>query len=397
MVEIKIVKAKKEIKDFLKFVDVLYKDSYAYVPSYKYSEKNLFSHRKNPNLSSNETIGFLAYQERKVVGRIMGILNRIEMSDRKVVRFSHFDFINDSEVSFALLDAVCNWAKSLDAEYIIGERGFNDLMQVGIEINNNSNKLATFQQRHNHEYYLEHLKNYGFDTQKKFNEYYLQLKEDFDETNARILIDKNLSEKSLKFVEGTKKFKITMYGRKIFDLLYETSTFSYPTVIDDKTFLDYFKIIDNLFENRDLKILINENDDVAGCLLLTKNTSLALQTTCGKVLASKRMYNIGGEFKNEYDISLLAINKKYMSAVCEIFANTLAIEVKKNNFYAIFSNLWINSDVKKDIFKELFDMNNIRNRAILEKSLIEKIKPVVKRRKTELIGPIKKAFGYKLK
>lgn len=397
MVEIKIVKSKKDIKDFLKFVDVLYKDCYAYIPSYKNCEKNLFSHKKNSYLNSNETTGFLAYQEGKIVGRIMGILNRIEMASSKVVRFSHFDFINDSEVSYALLDAVCNWAKSLDAEFVIGDLGFNDLMQVGIEINNNSNKLATFQQRYNFSYYLEHLKNYGFDIQKKLNEYYLQLKEDFDEDNARILIDKNLSEKSLRFVDGTKKFKLAMYGRKIFDLLYENLNFSCSTVIDDKSILDYFKTIDNLFESQDLKILINEYDDVAGCMLLTKNTSLALQTTCGKVLASKRMYNIGGEFKNEYDISLLAINKNYMSSVCEIFANELGIEAKNNKFYAIFSNLWINSDIKKEKFGAIFDIHNIRTRAVLQKSLAKKSELIVKRAKSDLIGPIKKAYIKKLK
>lgn len=397
MVEIKIVKSKKDIKDFLKFVDILYKDAYAYVPPYKCCEKHLFSHKRNSNLDSNETTGFLAYQEGKVVGRIMGILNRIEMANNKVVRFSHFDFINDSEVSFALLDAICNWAKSLNAEFVIGDLGFNDLMQVGIEINNNSNKLATFQQRYNFLYYSEHLKNYGFQIQKKFNEYYLQLKEDFDEDNARILLDKNLSEKSLRFVEGTKKFKIAMYGRKIFDLLYENSIFSYSTVVDDKSILDYFKLIDNLFESEDLKILINENDDVAGCMLLTKNTSLALQTTCGKVLVSKRMYNIGGEFKNEYDISLLVVNKNYMSSVCEIFASILGVEAKNNNFYAIFSNLWINTDIKKDKFGMIFDIHNIRTRAILQKALVEKNKPIVKRGKSDLIGPIKKVFVNKLK
>ena len=86
-----------------------------------------------------------------------------------------------------------------------------------------------------------------------------------------------------------------------------------------------------------------------------------------------------------------------MSSVCGIFASILAVEAKNNNFYGIFSNLWINTDIKKDKFGMIFDIHNIRTRAIFQKSLIERNKPIVKRGKSDLIGPIKKVFVNKLK
>ena len=115
MVEIKIVKTKKQIKEFVKFVDYLYSDCKQYCPCYQKSEYKLFSHKKNPSLVSNEIIGFLAYQEGKVVGRTLGIINRVEKEQSGIVRFSHFDFINDTEVSFALLNSLFASFKIVDS------------------------------------------------------------------------------------------------------------------------------------------------------------------------------------------------------------------------------------------------------------------------------------------
>lgn len=388
MVELRIVKTKKQQKDFIKFADFLYKENHSYVPYYHKFEKHLFSHKTNPNLISNEIMGVLAYQEGRIVGRILCSYNRIDMSNNKVVKFSHLDFINDSEVSFALLNAVCDWAKTLKAEKIIGDIGFNDLMQCGVVISNNTYSLSTYQQKFNFEYYAEHLRNFGFTISKKFNEYQLMLRNDFDQTNASIEINKLLSQNNFKFVEGNKKFKISVYGRKVFDLLYDNSLSQYSSVIEDKVYLSYLKFINKLYESDDFVIIINDSDEVVGSMIVTKNTSLALQTTCGNVLVSKRMYTVGGEYRNEYDISMLAIDKKYQNQVSNILACKLAITFQNNNYYSIYTNAWINNDTKKEALNKCFDTNLIRTRSLYQKDLVKKplSKLVVKKRTSDLIG-----------
>ena len=238
MVEIKIVKTKKQIKEFVKFVDYLYSDCKQYCPCYQKSEYKLFSHKKNPSLVSNEIIGFLAYQEGKVVGRTLGIINRVEKEQSGIVRFSHFDFINDTEVSFALLNSLLEWAKTLGATSIVGSLNFNDLGQIGMVYKNSSQAISTYQQGYNYSYYLEHLKAFGFTFAKKYNEYSLTLKDNFDLTDVKDNIYKNLSKAKLRLVEGSIKFKVAMYARKIFDLMYENSISSYPLVITDKVYLN---------------------------------------------------------------------------------------------------------------------------------------------------------------
>lgn len=395
MVEIKMVKTKKQQKEFIKFADILYKEDNEYVPYYHRREKKLFSHSHNPNLNANECVAMLAYQDGRLAGRIMCSKNRIEATKDKTVRFSHFDCINDSAVSDALLDKVCDWANTLNAEKVVGELGFNDMMECGIVLTNDLPVMATIQLKYNFEYYSNLLKSFGFSNSKKLYEYQLFLKNDFDIDNAGINLNKMLSKNDFKFIVGDKKFKISMYGRKVFDLLYENDISGHPSVIEDKVYLNYLKELNKLFDSNNFIILANKSDDVVGAMLITRNTSLALQTTRGNVINSKRMYTVGGEYRNEYDISMLAVDKKYCSDVMEIFSDFLASKFSVDNYYSVFTNAWINNETKKQILSRNFDVKLIRTRGIFTKNLREKVnfKPVVKRSTADLIG--RKLIGNK--
>ena len=134
-------------------------------------------------------------------------------------------------------------------------------------------------------------------------------------------------------------------------------------------------------------ILINDIDEVVGSRLITKNTSLGLQTTMGRVFVSKTMYTVGGEYKNEHDISWMISNKNYNKEVVEIFSGILAEKFETNDYYMIFSNLWINSDTKKQAFENYFDFNLLRSRLITSLNLKNnKISGVV-REKEEFCVP----------
>lgn len=387
MVDIKLIRTKSQIKNFFKFADFLYANCPIYVPSYYKNNKQLFNHRKNPNLNSNEIIGFLAYQENRVVGRVLGIINRVERLNQSIVRLYCFDFINDSEVSFGLMNEIEKWALYQKITTIVCELGFNDLNSIGLVYKSDNSTYATYQSRYNFDYYIEHLKNYGFVASKKFSEYALRLKHEFDVDDADISINKQLSQNNLRFVEGDKKFKIAMYGRKIFDLLYENSISGYPTVIDDKVYNKYLKTINKMFDANDLIILVNENDEVVASMLITNNTSLALQTTKGKVLSSKLMYTIGGDFEKEYDISWLIFNKKYCNSACTIFSCVLGKMALTGDMGNIYTNIWLNCEQKRLIFNQVFDMQLIRSRAIYTKNLINSSKPIIKKSTEDLCAP----------
>jgi len=376
MVEIVRVKSRKDKKNFINFENKLYSECEFFIPTIYKDAISLFSTKKNPNLISNETTGYLVYQNGKIAGRVLCSFNRIEKDKKNIVRFSHLDFINDSEVSFALLEMVDKWARFLKTDKIIGDMSFNDTCNIGV-LNDGYDKFATFQHRYNYPYYAMHLKEYGYTVNKKLKEYQLELK-DFDCQNLADLLQDNY-----KIVEGNKDFKIKNYGRKIFDLLYSHSISGFPIVIEEAVYERFFKNLNKLFGEEDLVIIVNENDDVIGAMLITNNTSLALQTTDGKELSSKNMYTVDIENHKYVDLSLFVTAKDYKDIAEKILINILICSMKRKNNKYINTNLWI-QNIEDIGFLNHFDINWNRERVIFSKTL----KSInVKRDKSEMLEP----------
>ena len=114
-VTVKTVTNKKDLKAFVKFPLDLYKDCPYYVPGLFLDEMATLDPAKNPMAKYAKSRLFLAYKEGKVVGRVAAIVNDIANRNwnHQEVRFGWIDFIDDTEVSSALIDAVIGFGKEL--------------------------------------------------------------------------------------------------------------------------------------------------------------------------------------------------------------------------------------------------------------------------------------------
>ena len=123
-VVIKTVENKKELLTFAKFGNRFYKGHKCYVPSMPSDDMVTFDRTKNAAFEFCEAEYFLAYKNGEVVGRVAAIVNHKANKAWNVeqVRFGWFDFIDDLEVSKALLDAVIAFGKS---------KGMNQIAQEG--------------------------------------------------------------------------------------------------------------------------------------------------------------------------------------------------------------------------------------------------------------------------
>ena len=224
MVEIREITTKKELHQFVQFYYDLYRGNDCAVPFIYLDEMATLRSDKNPSFECCESAYFLAYKDGKIVGRVAAIINRRanERWNCHQVRFGWFDFIDDFEVSTALLKAVEDWGKAKGMSEMAGPLGFIDTDREGMLVEG-FDQLASMYVNYNYPYYPQHMERMeGF---KKDNDY----------VECKVKVPEVVPEKFSKVTEmvrrryGLRVHKFTRkelidegYGRKVFDLLNAT-------------------------------------------------------------------------------------------------------------------------------------------------------------------------------
>lgn len=172
MIEVREVLTKKERKEFFKFPVTLYKDIPNSCPSLMSDEKDEFNPEVNGAFNYAKSKLFLAYKDGKVVGRVAAILNGAynEKMGVKELRFSRIDFIDDFEVSKALIGAVKKWAEELGMNRLIGPIGFSDLDKQGMLVDG-FDEMNLYLTIYNFPYYKEHMERMGMEKVVDWIEY----------------------------------------------------------------------------------------------------------------------------------------------------------------------------------------------------------------------------------
>ena len=156
------VSSKKEMKEFVRFNYELYKDNPYAVPDLLEDTLDTFNKKKNPAFRFCEAEWFLARRNGKIVGRICAIINHKanEQWNQKNVRFGWIDFIDDTEVSGLLLQAVEDWGKERGMNKMVGPLGFTDMDLEGM-LTEGYDQLSTMNSIYNYPYYPEHMVKHG--------------------------------------------------------------------------------------------------------------------------------------------------------------------------------------------------------------------------------------------
>ena len=224
LIEIKKVESKKDLKTFIDFHYDLYEGNEYDVPNLFSDEMNTLSKDKNAAFEFCEAEYYLAYKDGKLVGRVAAIINHKANNKwgKKSVRFGWIDFIDDREVSKALLDAVEKYGREKGMEDVVGPLGFTDMDPEGMLVWG-FDQLGTMPTIYNYAYYPEHIEALeGFEVDNKYVEFKIMVPDEVPEKYAKIamMIEKryNLHVRKL-----TKKdiFQGGM-GQKIFDLINDT-------------------------------------------------------------------------------------------------------------------------------------------------------------------------------
>ena len=281
-VQIKRVETKKDLKAFIECHYDLYEGNQYDAPNLYSDELKTLSRDKNAAFDFCEAEYFLALKEGKVVGRVAAIINNKanEKWDKKDVRFGWIDFIDDIEVSKALLKAVEDYGREKGMTSVVGPLGFTDMDPEGM-LTWGFDQLGTMATIYNYDYYPKHMEKLGgWEKDNDYVEYRLDVPETAPEKYTKIaeMVEKRYNLHARKLTK--KEIFEGGYGKKLFDLINVTYSHLYGfSELSERQIDQYVKMY---FPLADLDLITvvedgNKDNQLVGLAITIPSLTRALQ------------------------------------------------------------------------------------------------------------------------
>ncbi len=374
-ITIKTVTNRKDLKTFVRYANKLYKGNPYYVPSMPFDDLNTLSKDVNGAFEFCEAEYFLAYKDDKLVGRVAAIINHKANKSWEVnqVRFGWFDFIDDIEVSKALLDAVIAFGKSRGVNQIVGPLGFTDFDPEGMLVEG-FDRLSTMALIYNHPYYPEHMKQLGYEKETGWVEYRLTLPDEVPERHLKVA--EFVTERyGLRLVKKTKKqvYK-EKYGQKIFSLINETycKLYGYSLLSEKQIdqFVDtYLGVID-----MDMLAFVEDRDgNLIAAGLAMPSIAKALQKCNGEIVPFgwyHLLKNMYWKRPDTLELLLIGVKPEWQSkGVNSLIFVDLLQRYKKMGFKYAETNANLESNTKVQAMWSVFEKEQHKKRWVFGKEI----------------------------
>lgn len=280
------VQTKREMDDFIRLPHRLYADCPQYVPDLDTDIRDTFNPCKNAGLEYSDIQPFVAYDERgNCVGRIAGIINHRanEKWKTKNVRFGLIEFIDDTDVSSALLGAVEEWGRERGMEHIQGPMGIFDFDKEGMLVEDfeRTGSMITI---YNPPYYPRHIETLGYEKEADWIQIRIDVPHEVPAKYTRVArLSKEMF--GLKVRKLTRKEILQQgYGKKVFDLLNlaYSPLFGYTELTDSQidSFLHrYIPLVDL----RMLLVIEDSEGRLVGVAITMGSLSDALRKSHGRM------------------------------------------------------------------------------------------------------------------
>lgn len=350
--EIVKVSSKKDMKIFVRFANRLYKGNPYYVPSMPFDDMGTFDPKQNGAFDFSEAELYLARRDGEVVGRVAAIINRKANEAWNVdqVRFGWFDFIDDIEVSSALLDAVIAFGRSRGMKQIVGPLGFTDFDPEGMLVEG-FDRLSTMALIYNHPYYPEHMKKLGYVKETGWIENLITIPDSLPEKYIRVaeIVKERYDLKVRKFTR--RQIRKEDYGRKFFKLINETYCVLYGfSLLSDKQIDKYVDLYLSLIDARMLTFIEDKDGNLIAAGVSIPSLSRALQKCNGEIFPFGWWHLLKAMFLKKpetLDLLLIGVEPEWQSkGVVALLFMDLFQTYRKLGFKYAETNAMLEDNVK---------------------------------------------------
>ncbi|WP_373726805.1 N-acetyltransferase [Bacteroides heparinolyticus] len=318
-ITIKKVSTRRELEKFIRFNYRLYKENPYSVPDLFDDMLNTFNKKKNAAFEFCEADYFLALRDGEIVGRVAAIINHKANRtwNKKDVRFGWIDFIDDAEVSEALMRTVEQWGKERGMTHIQGPLGFTDFDAEGMLIEG-FDQLSTMSTTYNYPYYSTHIERMGFEKDADWVEYKIYIPDDIPDKHKRIseLIQRKYNLNVVKCISARTLAK--KYGQAIFELMNEAYRPLYGySALSQRQIDQYIRMYLPIIDLRMVTLITDADDRLIAVGLSMPSLSKALQKSNGRLLPLGWYYLGKTIFLKRYpkilDLLLVAVKPEYQN------------------------------------------------------------------------------------
>ena len=366
------VHTKRQLKQFVKFPLRLYRGNPYYVPAMYSGELTTLDHEKNPAFEYCEARYWLAYEGRRVVGRVAAIINPRynEKWNRPYMRFAWLDFMDDPAISAALIGAVEDWAREKGFKAVHGPIGFTGLDREG-QLVEGFEELATMATQYNYAYYNDHLDRLGYQKETDWIEFELQMPEELDERITRavgIVLKRN----NLHLLKNPSKQEIVKYAGQLFGLINSEYSELYTNApLSEAEIRHYTREYLGVVNPDYIPIVLDQNDDMVGFGLTVPSLSRALQKCKGRLFPFGWWHILRALKKNDRaDLYLIAVKKQYRGlGINMVMMNQVWQTFKAQGIRKIETNPEFEDNLNVQSLWKMFEKRQHKRRRVFIKQL----------------------------
>ena len=276
------VQGKRMLKQFIRFPLELYKDCSNWVPAFEDDEfKSLGD--DNPSLAFCERELYLAFQGKKIVGRIAAIINHNANKkwNENTVRFGWYDVVDDFEVAKALVDRVIEWGKERGATKIKGPLGFTDMDREGLLVEGFENE-SPFTVIYNYPYYGAFLEKMGFTKDADWTQRFIE----FDDQLPPMMQYADLVEKryGVHLYQARTLKQMARRGREMFHVLNDAFAGLYEySKLSEEQIDGYVKQYVPVLNKQMVAFVVNEKDELVAFTVTMPHISSGVRKAKGRI------------------------------------------------------------------------------------------------------------------
>ncbi len=282
-VVVRRVETKADYRIFFEFPWQIYKDNPYWVPSLKSARRHLLDREHDPSWEYMEGEYFIAWKDEQPVGIVAGFINHRhnETWGENIGWFGSLEFVDDLDVSAALMDAAESYVRDQGCDAIRGPASFTFHSEVGMLLDN-FDRSPVILMPYNHDYYPAHMDHLGYTKAKDLVTWhatgeYLSSEEGLSHRYERIkrLADKIMKRHNITIRRGSRRTQDADF--EIIYSLYNTAWLDNWGFVPltERELNGLVKELKQVYEP-DMAVYVFVNDDPAGFFVAVPDLNQAI-------------------------------------------------------------------------------------------------------------------------